>query len=167
MSSSPIIIVADTNVIINFLNINRLDLISKHSHQFIITDHVIDEIIKHKTIIQQAAKEGVVREVRLESDEEVKLFAKFESAERIGRGECSAIACAIYNGHKLAIDDKRAITEAKKASPNIEILKTEDLIISMISEQLLSAREADKIKALWESKHKFRLPFKSFASLVS
>jgi hypothetical protein len=38
------IVVADTSVIINFLRIDRMDLIGSHPSPFIVTDHVADEI---------------------------------------------------------------------------------------------------------------------------
>ena len=34
----------DTSVLINFLCIDRMDLIARHSHQFIVTDHVAAEV---------------------------------------------------------------------------------------------------------------------------
>jgi hypothetical protein len=94
---------------------------------------------------------------------ELTLFGEIMRCGRIGSGEGSAISCAIFNGYKLAIDDKRAIKEAKKISPNILILKTENIIINMIKENILSINEADEIKYKLEEKYKFRLKFKTFS----
>ena len=38
------IIVADTSVLINFLKVDRMDLIGAYPRQFLATDHVADEI---------------------------------------------------------------------------------------------------------------------------
>ena len=40
----PAIIVTDTSVLINFLRIDRTDLLAGHSHAFLATDHVAAEI---------------------------------------------------------------------------------------------------------------------------
>ena len=38
------IVVADTSVLINFLRIDRMDLIGHHPQRFLATDHVEDEL---------------------------------------------------------------------------------------------------------------------------
>jgi predicted nucleic acid-binding protein len=38
------ILITDTSVLINFLNINRLDLLIAYPGKFLITEHVIEEI---------------------------------------------------------------------------------------------------------------------------
>ncbi len=53
MSDSALIIIADTNVLINFLRIDRLDLIARHFYQFVITDHVREEITEHHPVQRQ------------------------------------------------------------------------------------------------------------------
>lgn len=40
----PAIVVADTSVLVNFLRIDRMDLIGAHPASFIVTDHVAIEI---------------------------------------------------------------------------------------------------------------------------
>ena len=42
--TSPSAIVADTSVLINFLRVDRMDLIARHSHRFLVTDHVAGEV---------------------------------------------------------------------------------------------------------------------------
>ena len=86
---------------------------------------------------------------------------------RLGKGECSAIACAIHRGYALAIDDRRAAREATAAFSDLEIVRTQDLIVSMIDQNLLSIAEADAIKDEWEQRHRFRLTISSFAELLS
>ena len=84
---------------------------------------------------------------------------------RIGAGECSAIACAVCSGYKLAIDDKRAIKEARKISAALEIIETQELVVTMIVERLLTIAEADEIKNAWETKHRFKLKIPSFSDV--
>lgn len=170
MSDSSQIIIADTNILINFLRINRLDLIARHSHQFVITEHVRDEITEYypvqRQMLQEAIDDGVFTEKAVNALDELQLFGKLMGEGRIGSGECSAIACAVCSGHKLAIDDKRAIKEAYKASGELEILSTQELMVSMISEQLLKVDEADEIKNAWETEHRFKLKISSFRDVL-
>ena len=77
----------------------------------------------------------------------------------------AAIACAIHCGYVLAIDDRRATREAAARS-DLEIVRTQDLIVSMIDQNLLSIAEADAIKDDWEKRHRFRLTISSFAELL-
>ena len=37
-------VVTDASVLVNFLRIDRMELIAGHSHEFIVTDHVADEV---------------------------------------------------------------------------------------------------------------------------
>lgn len=170
MSDSSLIIIADTNVLINFLRIDRLDLIARHSLQFVITEHVREEITEHhpvqRQMLQKAIEDGVFEERVVNASDELQLFGKLMGEGRIGSGECSAIACAVCGSYKLAMDDKRAIKEAHKISGELEILGTQELIVSMILEQLLEIGEADEIKDAWESEHRFKLKIASFKDLV-
>ena len=54
------------------------------------------------------------------------------------------------NGRKpaahLAIDDRRAVVQARRASQTLRIFDTQDLVISMIGENLLDITEADSIR---------------------
>jgi predicted nucleic acid-binding protein len=100
-------------VLINFLNIERLDLIEKHSHAFVITAHVREEITdyysRQQFQLQHVLKKGIFTESPRVAMEELQLFAKFMRSRRIGSGESSAIACALHGQHTLAMDDTRAI----------------------------------------------------------
>ena len=169
MSHSSLIIITDTNVLINFLRIDRLDLIARHSYQFVITEHVKEEITEHhpvqRQMLQKSIEDGVFIEKTVSALEELELFGKLMSEGRIGSGECSAIACAVHGGYKLAIDDKRAIKEAQKISAELEILGTQELVVSMILEKLLEVDEADEIKYEWENQHRFKLKIPSFGEL--
>lgn len=170
MPNSPLIIIADTNVLINFLRIDRLDLIARHSHQFVITEHVREEITEHhpvqRQMLQKAIEDGIFEEKAVNALNELQLFGKLMSEGRIGSGECSAIACAVCSGFKLAIDDKRAIIEAQKISAALEIIGTQELMVSMISERLLEIEEADEIKNAWEAEHRFKLKILSFRDIL-
>ncbi len=143
---------------------------AKYSYEFAITNHVQGEITDYypeqQIQLQRTIHQNKFIEKEVAAPEELEIFGKLMGTGRLGSGESSAIACAIFGNHKLAIDDKRAIKEAKLVKPNLEIMTTQDLMVSMIMEQLLDVSEADKIKTTWESHHRFRLKFKSFKDIL-
>ena len=172
--TKPLSIVLDTSVLINFLRIDRMDLLTRYSHEFIITDHVADEITNHYTNhysdqqerFTTARENGTLQPISITDPVEVESFGKLISSDRLGAGECSAIALVIHRGHILAIDDRYASEQALHASQSIQIQTTQDLMVSMIHENLLNVQQADTIKDTWAKDHRFRLRIKSFAELI-
>jgi len=166
----PAIILTDTSVLINFLRIDRTDLIAGHSHDFLATDHVAAEISDRYPDQQQrfsaALDAGAILETRVTKPEELQLFGSLFSTGRLGAGECSAIALAVHRGYILAIDDRVATRHARGADATLRILATQDLMVSMIREGLLEIEDADRIKREWATRHRFRLRFHSFQSLL-
>lgn len=165
------IIISDTSVLINFLAINRMDLRKRHTCRFLITNHVRLEVTQHYeeqlTRLQQALDQGILEEIPVTDPNEIETFSKLMGLESFGRGECACIAVAIHRGYTLAIDDKKAINQARRSCPTINILTTQDLMISMIKSELITVHEADAIKDEWASIHKFKLKIRSFAELIA
>lgn len=157
-------------MLVNFLRIDRMDLIAAVSYDFLVTDHVADEIAsgyeEQQARYQEALNSNVLTQVALIDAQELEVFAMLADSQRLGIGECSAIACAVCNGHALAIDDRRAIREARNAQGDLAIVRTEGLVVAMIGEQLLTVEEADLIKKDWADNHRYKLQFDSFAELL-
>lgn len=160
----------DTSVLINFLCIDRMDLIARHSHQFIVTNHVAAEVkdfySEQQTRLKAALQSGTLKQVSIAGQREVALFGSLSKSSRLGSGECSAIALAIAREYVLAIDDRQATNQARNIRRNLRILTTQDLIVAMIHENLLSVAEADELKETWAHQHRFRLPIKSFSDVL-
>ena len=166
----PAIIVTDASVLINFLRIDRTDLLAGHSHAFLATDHVAAEITDRYPDQQQrfaaALAAAAISEIRITTQEEIRLFGSMFAAGRLGAGECSAIALAVHRRYILAIDDRLATTQARRSDATLRILATQDLIVSMIRQGLLDIAEADHIKQKWATRHRFRLKLTSFRDLM-
>ena len=162
--------VMDASVLINFLRIDRMDLIAGHSHDFVITDHVAVEITSRYPDQQQrlasAIDAGAITQESITNPREIALFGMLSRPRRLGAGECSAIAMAVSRRHILAIDDRRAVVQARRASQTLRIFDTQDLVISMIGENLLDITEADSIRNEWDLRHRFRLKIQSFREVV-
>jgi predicted nucleic acid-binding protein len=166
----PAIIVTDASVLINFLRIDRIDLIAGHSHAFLATDHVANEVSDRYPDQQRrfasALDSGTLTLIPVAAAEELRLFASLSATGRLGAGECSAIAVAVQRGYSLAIDDRVANRLARRFAPSLHILTTQDLVVSMIRQDLLDVDEADRIKHEWSTRHRFTLKLDSFQSLL-
>lgn len=166
---SPIV-VSDTSVLINFLRIDRMDLLGALPYAFLATNHVGAEITDsypdQLKRYEAALANGIIVEVVLTSDEELELFAELSSSGRLGMGECSAIACAVHRAQTLAMDDRRAISQARKTNSGLLIVRTEQLVTEMIRNGFLTVKEADKMKEDWSRNHRFTLAIGSFGELL-
>lgn len=159
----------DASVLLNFLNIDRVDLLARHSGDFIVTDHVAAEVAdqysgqRHR--FASAVEAGAVLQETVTRPEELSLFGSLSASGRLGAGECSAIAVAVHRRLILAIDDRQAAKQARRTDRELRIMTTQDLMVSMIGERLLGFEEADHIKDEWAAQHRFRLKFRSFRDL--
>lgn len=168
------IVVADTSVIINFLRIDRMDLIGAHPSPFIVTDHVADEIAdsypEQQARFHAALGAGHITQHRIDDSAEVEIFLRLSARGRLGAGERSAIAVALNRGCALAIDDsraiRRAIEEAGIAGNPLTVLRTQDVIVHLIRAKLLEIEAADAIKENWHLNHRFTIRIGSFAELL-
>ncbi len=165
----PEIIVTDASVLMNFLRIDRMNLIADHSHDFIVTDHVAAEVSdrypEQRQRFGEAANRGAVSQTSITSLEELALFGSLSASGRLGAGERSAIAMAVHRRYALAIDDRQATVQARRTDRTLHILTTQDLMVSMIGEALLDIVEADSIKDEWAARHRFRLKLNSFRDI--
>ena len=165
----PSIIVTDASVLMNFLRIDRLDLFARHSHDFVVTDHVAAEVADRfpdqRKRFASAIDAGALWQKSITSPEELSLFGSLSASGRLGAGECSAIAVAVHRRIMLAIDDRQAIVQARRTDQSLRILTTQDLMVSMMGEGLLGIEEADSIKDDWAARHRFRLKLHSFRDI--
>ena len=74
-------VLLDTSVLINFLAIDRVDLLSGHpDFRFVITEHVRDEVttfyIEQLARLERALEDGTLEETRVETIEELAVFAE-------------------------------------------------------------------------------------------
>jgi predicted nucleic acid-binding protein len=165
------IVVADTSVLINFLRIDRMDLIGHHPQRFLATDHVEAEITSdypdQRTRYQAAVASGQLDTCSVVDPDEVALFLRLRPGERLGAGECSAIAVAINRKYPIAIDDDRAVKRAvREVGAKLEVVKTFDVIVTLIRTGVLNTDAADQIKDEWANQHRFRIKAASFRDLL-
>ena len=168
------IVVADTSVLINFLRIDRMDLIGAHPASFIATDHVAAEIADtypdQQARYAAALSAAQLTEQPIDDPSELELFLRLAAKGRLGAGERSAIAVALNRKCALAIDNSRAIQraleEAGIAGNSLIILRTQDIVVQIIRHGALTIEAADAIRDDWASNHRFKLKIASFADLL-
>ncbi len=164
-------VITDTSVLINFLAVDRATLLVEHSQiHFFLTDHVRAEVTAHYpeqfARLDAALSDGSLQQLRVESPEELEIFATLALQRRLGAGECAAIAAAVHRGWGIAIDDKAAMKQTARLYPATPVHTTQSIIISLIRLGLLDIAEADSLKTAWETTYRFRLPFKSFGNVL-
>ena len=164
------IIVSDTSVLINFLKIDRLDLLGNCSLHFLVTDHVKAEINDNfpdqLQRFQNGLQQRILEEINVAEPAEIELFANLLQKGKLGIGECSAISVAIHRKYSLAIDDNLAIKSALSLAPHLHILRTQDLMVKMIQEGIMNILDADTMLRDWEENHRFKLKINTFKELL-
>ena len=147
-----------------------MDLLAAHSRGFVVTDHVSEEITERypdqKRRFTVARRDGILNQMSLTIPRAWELFESLIKTDALGVGECSAIALAECLNTALLMDDRRAAKHALSVASDLLILGTQDLVVEMIHQDLLSVAEADGIKKTWEEHHRFRLKIQSFADVL-
>ena len=166
-SDTVYVVVTDTNVIINFSHIGRLDLLGAlPGLKFIIPEHVMEEITdeKQNDAIKQALDGGWIEPVTITDAAELKNYAELHRT--MGQGEAACLAIAEHRGYLIASDEKRVFRRTvHERLGNDRLLTTPDLIVHAIRTGLTTVAEADQ----WKDKlqdNRFTMQFKSFAELV-
>ena len=104
----PAIIVTDASVLINFLRIDRIDLIAGHSHDFLATDHVANEVSDRYPDQQRrfasALDSGALTLVPVAAADELRLFASLSATGRFGAGGAKVAAGPVVPSGIAAAD---------------------------------------------------------------
>lgn len=164
------ILVTDTSVLVNFLRIDRMELLGALPCRFIVTDHAAGELTdfypEQVERYQAALAAGHVEACTVTDEASLDIFGQLTGTTRLGVGESATIAHAMVTGAGVAIDDRRAINEAQRIADGLVIVRTADLMVRMIEHALITVAQADTIKDDWAANHRFRIPIASFADIM-
>ncbi len=119
---SAIILVLDASVLINFLAVDRVDLIQAHPAKILVTEHVREEVTRfypeQVARLDAAISAGIMEVFVIDDPNEIEEMSTLRSKwgeKRLGVGECSAIVAAKRRGYEIAIDVfQRNLLENKK-----------------------------------------------------
>ena len=168
-SDERMLVVADANVLINFLRAGRLDLLRHHEgYKIVVTEHVRREV----TYPDQAAElaesitAGDIEEIQVTDPDELEIFAELNAV--LGRGESASIAVAANRGWVIALDEVgRAKREVHERVGSGRLINTPGLILSCVRNGAITVAEADGIKERLESQGQtFAVAFESFGELL-
>ena len=139
----------DSSVLINFLAVDRVDLLAGHvALHFLITPHVQSEITEHYpgqvARLLKALSSGGLEGTRVEWLDELALFAQIVT-DGFGAGEAAAIAAAVQRKLPLAIQDVAARKRAAQIAPSLTIVTTEDIVVAQIRADVLTIEAADAL----------------------
>lgn len=161
------IVVADANVLINLIHVDRLGFCSDlPDHEFMVSDHVRQEISQpeQRANLDSALQSFALTMVSITDPADIAAFT--EDITRLGRGEAACLVLAERCGWTVASDEKRRFrTEVVSRIGEDRLIGTADLFVHAIQAGLLSIEEADADKAALESK-RFKMPFESFSEKV-
>ena len=164
------ILVTDTSVLVNFLRIDRMELLGGLPYRFLVTDHAASELTdfypEQVERYEAALAIGYVEACTVTDEAALDIFGRLTGTTRLGVGESATIAHAIVTGAGVAIDDRRAINEAKRIAEGLAIIRTADLMVRLIKRAMLTVEEADAIKDDWAANHRFRIPVASFSEMM-
>lgn len=161
----------DSSVLINFLKVDRVDLLGSHPlYRFLITPHVQGEVTEHYPDqlerLNKALASGILEGTRLDAPRELLEFVAMTKL-KLGQGEAAAISAAVTRNHPLALEDLAAQKKARKAHASLIIITTRDIILDHVRAGSLTVQIADEIKGDLETKFRFRMPgFFSFSELL-
>ena len=137
--------VLDASVLINFLGLERFDLLLRVSHRALfVTGEVDAQIRKHRAAFDAALRAGQIALVNpLLDEEESALFVRL--AARLGHADASCILAAKVLAADLAMDDLAARQAARQVLPLDRLLDTERLLAEAVRARLLTIDEGDAL----------------------
>ena len=158
----------DASVLINFLILDRLDLLGTlPKHRFFVLARVGEEVTRsaQQILLAEAFLKGSVDHAPPPMPAEMLLARRHERT--MGRGEAACLAAAECRNWLFACDERRSVRRiATERIGEGRILTTAGILVRAIRSQVLSVADADELKAVLE-RNRFRLTFSSFADYIS
>ena len=162
-----VIVVTDSNVLINLAHINRLDLLDRlPPFSFVVPQEVVKEItnVTQSELVLGAINSGSLKEVQLDSIPELRIYAQL--VRTLGSGEAACLALAESRGWLVASDEKRKFyREAMVRLGQDRIINTAGILLKAIRLNVLNVDEADEAKIFLEQR-RFTMKFASFRDLL-
>lgn len=161
-------VAVDASVLINFLHLDRTDLLAAFAGwRFVVPEEVVEEIRREeqRARLQQALTLGHLAVEASTDLEEIALALDLRAV--MDRGEAACLASAIHRGWSIACDERGPfLREARDRIGLARLLDTPGLLLLAIRRGLLSIEGADALKAQLEA-HRFRMRFASFADILA
>jgi predicted nucleic acid-binding protein len=161
------LVFVDASVLINFLHLDRLDLLgSFKEYRFAVPEEVEEEILwPELTARLKAARES--GHITVEPTTDLKEISRIGDLRQVmGRGEAACLAMAEHRQGLIASDERgRFLREAQEGLGLHRVLDTPGLMLLAIRRGLLDVDAANRLKACLE-RHRFKMRFASFDELI-
>lgn len=150
-------VVLDTSVLLNFVKLDRLELLGRVGTPVAVPDQVLGEVLvpTQRQAVAAAMKRHLLRPLRGMAPEELAWFARFRRDDRIGADECAVLAVAAHRGWTAALQDREAQAAGRRRRPSLRYCETEDLLLALIRSGALGRREARRMLEEWAQRHHF------------
>ena len=161
-------LVLDASILLNFVKVDRVDLLGKLGSPVLLLDQVHAEIIRpeQRQVVTEAIAAGIMDLESVTDIAEVTLFAALRSGGRLGAGECAVLAVSLNRNLIAGLQDKRARAEGKRRSRALRLCGTEDLMVTLLRNGTVTLADADQLLVEWATHHRFRLKIASFSELL-
>lgn len=157
-------VACDTCVLINFLIIDRMDILKTLlQYRFIVLDAVDVEITKprQRRHMDIAYQKQIVYRAEQPSISELAVFN--DLTQSMGTGEAACLAAAQERGCMLASDEKKAFRRiAVERIGGNRIIGTENILVAAIKNGSITVPDADEAKEKLEQAS-YKMSFSSFS----
>ncbi len=162
------IVVADASVVINLLHVERLETMTRLlGTRFTLPEEVIAEVVhqEQRAALQAILDSGAIDRCSLDALSGSATLV--ELRDTLGLGELACLALAEQHGWTIAADERgRFKREALSRVGKDRLLRTQDLLLRAIRQQLMTVDEADKDKETLATK-RCVMRFGSFRDLLT
>ena len=161
------IVVSDASVLINFIRLERLDLMARLvGWRFIVPEEVLAEITDpdQRIVVEAALTAGGLGRDSVNTPTENAAYAELRAV--MGQGEAACLAMAQARGWLVACDEKRRfLWEATARLGSDRIVNTPGMLLKAIRDGIITVEKADRLKDALAT-HRFRVSFASFGDLL-
>jgi len=165
--SAGTVVITDASVVINFTHADLLKLLPELTGlSFVITDVVYQEVSfpDQRSKLDDALNEDGWSCESVTDPAAIALQAELMAI--MDKGEASSLAVATVKGCLVACDERHVFLAEANARLGVgRVVNTPGLLLIAIKAGRLTVAEADRIKAVLETK-RFKMKFGSFADLL-
>lgn len=166
-ATGRLLVVADASFLINFLAIDRMDILGRlPQFRFHIVNHVLAEIRyeTQRARMRTALEAGTVTEIEITEPAEILLYEDFRRF--LGDGESASLAVAVTRRWVIAADEKGAFRREVFARLGEDyLLDTLGALVTAIKAGLITVADAETLRAQLRT-HRFEMDATPFDELL-
>jgi predicted nucleic acid-binding protein len=162
-----LLVVADSSFLINFLTVDRMDILSKLTRmRFHMVNHVRAEVRydDQRARLEAAMDRGVITEIEITDPGEIRLYDEFRRF--LGDGESASLAVAVSRRWVIAADEKgRFRRELFARLGEGYLLDTLGALLTAIRASAITVQEAETLRAQLRE-NRFEMDLTPFEQLL-